>query len=272
MIRLIVNIIIFAGLVYGGFWLWNNNPTVRNFVQDKLETGKFLTLEEQFSSEQIMAANEQELLKDESYTFLEPDLIFYPYLLMEVKYVASGDKTGEGMLLWGLDNGEMVIDATTWERSHGFEDAINSGASRNDFKLLNIIAKNRGTVTRETLANTLNIEGAILDSWLDAARKKQLIIRSGDGYRIHLNKPRLNVDPITKINTWLVTKPFKGVNKMPRQYSKSQVENVCKAAFAIRNVSEVFLPVYIIRVMNPDGSVFTTYWNALNGKRIIDVF
>jgi len=38
--------------------------------------------------------------------------------------------------------------------------------------------------------------------------------------------------------------------------------------FAIRKTTEIFLPVYSIVVQNPDGSQMTTYWNALNGKRL----
>ncbi len=36
----------------------------------------------------------------------------------------------------------------------------------------------------------------------------------------------------------------------------------------IRSEKEVFLPIYSIEVLNADGSVQVTDWNALNGQRI----
>jgi hypothetical protein len=58
-----------------------------------------------------------------------------------------------------------------------------------------------------------------------------------------------------------------------KRYRSSQIETIAKAAFgndfAIRKTTEIFLPVYSIVVQNPDGSQMTTYWNALNGKRLL---
>jgi hypothetical protein len=60
--------------------------------------------------------------------------------------------------------------------------------------------------------------------------------------------------------------------KVAKRYSKSDIEKNAKAVFGadftIRNSKEVFLPVYSIEVLNPDGSVLTTYWNALSGQRM----
>ena len=54
--------------------------------------------------------------------------------------------------------------------------------------------------------------------------------------------------------------------------SSSQIQKIAKAAFGddftVRNTTEVYLPVYSIEVLNPDGSTFTTYWNALTGDRM----
>ena len=59
---------------------------------------------------------------------------------------------------------------------------------------------------------------------------------------------------------------------MPKRFRTSQIETTAKAAFgndfAIRKTTEIFLPVYSIVVQNPDGSQMTTYWNALNGKKL----
>jgi hypothetical protein len=80
------------------------------------------------------------------------------------------------------------------------------------------------------------------------------------------------VIPETKLAHWLVTKPTKKAVRVKKRYSASQIQKTAKAAFgndfAIRRTTEIFLPVYSIVVQNPDGTLMTSYWNALNGKRL----
>ncbi len=271
--RFISSLILFAIIAYGGWWMWNNNSALQRFVQQKLDSGKFRTIEERFSAEQIMTLHSAELLKDESHSYLEPALLFHPYLIMEVKYIMKDSNiTGEGTILWGQEDGEMVIDTKTWEKTHGFEDAINAGADRNDFRVINAISERGGTMSREDLAQELHTNSDVLDAWLDSVRRKQLVLRNKNEYKLHFHKPRFNILPVTKMDSWIVTKPYKGANRVPRKYTKSQIARISKAAFGnhftIRTISEVFLPIHSIKVQNPDGSVMTSHWNAVNGKRI----
>jgi hypothetical protein len=176
------------------------------------------------------------------------------------------------MILWGLVDGEMVINTGTWEKTHGFTDCIASNATRQEFKIINALASKGGSWDREGLSKFLNIENNILDTWVDACRKKSLIVQSGNTYRLHLQNPKLQVIPETKLDQWLVTKSTKHALRVKKRYRSSQIETVARAAFgndfAIRKTTEIFLPVYSIVVQNPDGSQMTTYWNALNGKRL----
>lgn len=260
-------------LVGGGYWTWNYQPKVRSKVEDLLSSATFQTLEVRYSAETIMDAHRKELLKDADHVFLEPTLKFVPYLLLDVKYARSYDKTGEGVILWGLVDAEMVINTGTWERSHGFADCIESNATRQEFKIINALASRGGTWDREGLSKFLNIENNILDTWVDSCRKKSLIVQNGNTYRLHLQNPKLQVTPETKLEQWLVTKPTKHAQRVKRRYRPAQIENIARAAFggdfAIRKTTEIFLPVYSIVVQNPDGTHMTTYWNALNGKRLI---
>ncbi|MFN0064647.1 MAG: hypothetical protein ACKVOH_00235, partial [Chlamydiales bacterium] len=77
--------------------------------------------------------------------------------------------------------------------------------------------------------------------------------------------------PITHLAEPLVTQEGKSNVKMKKRYSVSQIRKLTEIAFgtnfAIRKMQQVFLPVYMISVQNPDGSVRTTHWNALNGQR-----
>ncbi len=266
-------LLIISALGGGAFVSWNRMPHLRTQVEELLNGSTFQTLEVRYSAESIMEAHRKELLKDNEHVFLEPTLKFIPYLLMDVKYNRSQDKTGEGVILWGLIDGEMVINTSTWEKTHGFTDCITSNATRQEFKIINALASRGGTWDREGLSKFLNLENNILDTWVESCRKKSLIVQTGNSYRLHLQNPKLQVIPETKLEHWLVTKPTKHALRIKRRYRPAQIEIIAKAAFgndfAIRKTSEIFLPIYSIIVQNPDGSIMTTYWNALNGKRFV---
>src|SRR3990167_7828413 len=267
--------ILFVALLIalGVFWSWIYFPGFRGRVEDLLSSGTFQTLEVRYSAEAIMDAHRRELLKDGEHVYLEPSLKFIPYLLMEVKYNRTHDKTDEGVILWGLVDGEMVINTSTWEKTHGFTDCIASNATRQEFKIINALAARGGSWDRDGLSRFLNIENNFLDTWIDSCEKKSLVVKKGNDFRLHLEKPLLQVLPETKLEHWLVTKPTKHAQKVKRRYRPAQIEMVARSAFgaefAIRKTIEIFLPVYSIVVQNPDGSQMTTYWNALNGKRFI---
>ena len=127
-------------------------------------------------------------------------------------------------------------------------------------------------MSAEALAKSLKMELDDLQRLLDAAERKQLLVRQGDRYRLHFQNPIIKVRPETKMTQWLVTKPYRHTVRVPRRYSVQQVQDTIRAAFGksfvIREWKEVYLPVYSIDVQNPDNSIATYKWNALNGKRL----
>jgi len=264
----------FTAILIGAAFLvlWNQNPQFREIIQSYVENGEFLTLEARYSAEQIMKTHQEELIPSPQYTYQDPTLKFYPYLLMEVKYTEANRKTREGIILWGMVDGEMVIDTETWEKTHGFEDTINARANRTDFIFINTLSKYRGSLTLPRLQRELGWEDKEFKEAIERARQKYLIIVNGNEVGLHFQNPNFNVPPHTKINQWLVTKPYHHAQRMDKRYSKRQIERTVKAAFGhdftVRHSKEVFLPVYSIEVLNPDGSTLTTFWNALNGKRV----
>lgn len=261
--------VIFIGLVLA----WNTYPELRTFLP---ATFQYKTLEVRYSAENIMEKHKKELLKDHNHSFLDPDLKFVPYLLFEVKYNRSKDRTGEGFLLWSLIDGEMVVDASKWEKTHGFYDCLKVGADRNDFKIINALTSKGGAMDRDALAKMLSVENETLDLWIEGCRRKNLIVQNGNNIRLHLQNPKMHVIPETKIDQWIVMKPSKASNILPQKYRPYQIEKLIKSAFgndfAIRKATEIFLPIYSITVQNPDGSQMTTYWNALNGERLDQSF
>jgi hypothetical protein len=117
------------------------------------------------------------------------------------------------------------------------------------------------------------MENDTLNALIEGLKRKQLVVVAGNRYRLHLQNPNLKVSPITEMHERLVTKTGKNSKKVSKRFSLSQVERLTKAAFgdefAIRHTMDVYLPVHSIVVQNPDGSLHTSLWNALNGKRIL---
>lgn len=270
--RKTIFIFIVICILAGGFWLLNGPGQFSGMVQQYVENGEFITLKAKFTPEQIMEAHNAELLVDDQHTFQEPDLKFHPYLLMEVKYSQQDKKSREGVVLWSLVDGEMVLDTETWEKTHGFEDAINADATRHDLKVMQALAKHKGTATLDQLQKELRVEKDGLAAWIESALSKHLIVQKGNELQLHFQDPKILVQPETKVTDWLVKKPYNHAQRVNSQYSNHQIQKIAKAAFGedftVRNTSEVFLPVYSIIVANPDNSTFTTYWNALNGQRM----
>lgn len=270
--RKIITYLIIGTLLIGAFWLYSNHENFSSIVQQYVDNGEFITLKARYTPENIMEAHRKELLADDKHSFQEPELKFHPYLLMEVKYFQPDKKSREGVILWSLVDGEMVINTETWEKTHGFEDAINAGATRNDFKLMQALARNKGSATLDKLQKELQIEKDTLQSWIESALTKHLVVLKGNEVQLHFQDPKILVQPETKITDWMVKMPYNHAQRVASKYSNSQIQKIAKAAFGedftVRSSSEVFLPVYRIVVSNPDGSTLTSYWNALNGQRM----
>lgn len=270
--RRMLYLVILAALCCGAYLFWQKNGDLMGFLKPYVDLGDMATLEARYTAGQIMEANKNKLRMDEQHRLQEPYLRFYPYLLMDVKYSISGEKTREGVLLWGMVDGEMVLNSDTWETSHGFQDAIESGASREDFKILFALDANGGELSREELQRKLQVESDVLEFWISSAKQKHLVIQKGNQFYLHFESPKLNVTPQTKLKQALVTKPSVQAVRIPIRYSMRQIEKTAKAAFGneftIRAAREVFLPVYSLDILNPDGSLLSTQWNALNGRRL----
>jgi hypothetical protein len=259
---------------FGGWWIWNS-AALDNW-KDQLfhyvDNRDILTLEARFLPEQIIQSHQKEILGDDKRTLQNTVLKYYPYLWLEVKY-PEASKTREGVLLWGLDDGEIVLQTETWEKSHGFKDCLECQASRSDFRILQSLSRHQGHMTVDELQKEFQVEREVLIHWIEEAKKKHLIVQKGNTLQLHFENPKLFVTPQTKINQHLVTKPRGEGQKVARNYSRNEIIDITKAAFGndvkIRNEQEIFLPVYSFEVLNPDGSVKVSEWNALTGQRII---
>lgn len=267
--RFLKIIFVVAVIGAGAWWYWDDALDIKQSTMSYIENGDILTLEAKFTPERIMEANRQELLGSGGRTYLDPILKFSPYLLMEVKYLQDG-KSKEGFMLWGMEDGEMVLNSETWETTHGFEDCINASACSSDFKIINAIARNKGSMTRGELQEYLSLEQEVIDPWIESARQKHLIVQKGNLLQLHFENPKVSVIPQTKIKQSLVTKNALRNQRLPSRYSKSKIMKTAQSAFGsdftIRSEKEVYLPIYTIEVQNPDGSIRRSDWNALTGQ------
>ncbi len=270
--RKIIPYLVIGLLLTAGLWMYNSMDHFSGMVQQYVENGEFITLKARYTPEQIMESHRKELLVDDQHAFQDTGLKFHPYVLMEVKYFQPDKRTREATALWSLVDGEMVLNTDSWDKTHGFEDAINADATRNDFKLMQALAKSKGASTLDRLQKELQVEKETLHLWVDSALAKYLVVQKGNELQLHFQDPKILVQPETKMNDWLVKKPYNHAQRVTGKYSNAQIQKIAKAAFGedftVRSSTEVFLPVYSIEVVNPDGSILTSFWNALNGQRM----
>jgi hypothetical protein len=270
--RFLFVLIIIACLGLGSWYALKHGDQVLRLMPINVASGEFQTLEIRHPADEIMQNHKRELLKNQSYTFLETKLLFHPYLLMDVKFAKPQGGTEEGVLLWGLHDGEMVIKTASWETSHGFEDCLIARANSNDLKIIAALNELGGSAEKEKLYAFFKIEPETMDKWIEHCRSKKLIVMQQQTLRLHLQNHRLVSNPITHFDQQLVAQPAMPAHRIKGKYSISQIKNLAQmafgSAFAIRRTEEIYLPVYAIPVQNPDGSILTTYWNALNGQRI----
>lgn len=270
--KLIVAILLIAFAT--GAWLtWGEGTSLlHDSIKQYIENGELTTLEVRFYPEQIMKSQRESLIGNSNRSYREPEIKYFPYLLIESKYTQTDKKTREGMILWSLVNGEMVLDTDTWEETSGFADAIKANANRNDFKLMNALAKHQGSCSQEMLQQELHMDPDALAPWVESICKKRLVVQVGHDLQLHFQEPKIFVTPLTRIKTSFVSKNYNYQQCEPKKYSRGQIQQAAQAAFGptftIRNIREVYLPVHCIGILNPDGSSSITYWNAISGKRI----
>ena len=270
--RLLTTFFSLATLGYGLYWVADKNPELKQKAEELLHFRTTSALETRYRASQVMDSHQKSLLKEKGARFLDPELRFYPYLLMEVKF-SNQNRTKEGLVLWDLTDGEMVLDTKTWEKTHGFADCLNTSAQSHEFQILSYLSAQGGASDVESLEQHMHLERPLLEVMLQGCLRKNLIISNGaNHYRVHLDSPKWTSSPETKLYEPLTTRPHKGAIRACRHFSKAQVERMAKLAFgesfSIRTSTEIYLPIHRIVVENPDGSIHTSHFNALSGNEL----
>lgn len=262
---------LFSTIVVLGWWFWDPQNDLRDTVSQYIENGEILTIESKYTPEQLMEEHRQDLIGQDKRIYQDPIYKYSPYLLLEVKYVED-KKSREANVLWSLADGEMVLNTESWETTHGFQDCLNCNASRHDFKVIQALARYQEPITIERLQKDLQVERETVEVWLESAKNKHLITQKGPLVQLHFEDPVLLVSPQTIIKQPLVSKPIHYSQRNSKLYTRNQVVRMVQDAFGedftIRQEKEVFIPVYTLTVLNPDGSIHTSEWNAVTGQRM----
>lgn len=262
-----------AVLFFVVLWaLWIYFEPISSTVNAYVENGDFVTLEARYTPEEILEAQRSSLLGGNARSYKGISTKYLPYLLLEVKYAGSDKKTREGIVLWSLFDGEILLNTENGQRTHGYFDAISNNATANDYKILQSLSRNGGVLAVEQLQRELRLEEEALENWIASARMKHLITQKGNFLQLHFQNPKLVITPQSIIAQRVVTKPYSQADWLPKKFSRSQIESSAKAAFGsdftVRTAQEIYLPVFSIEVQNPDGSTLTSYWNPLNGQQL----
>jgi hypothetical protein len=272
--RIFFSFFAIAILLFGGWSFWGNKLNLSEITSvcfSKMGSSELPTFEIRYSADAIMETHRSELIKNDNYRFLETNLIFYPYLLMKVKYIKD-NRTEEGDLLFSLSDGEMVLDSRSWEKTHGYQDCLLVDAEEEEFKILKAITEFGGFIDKDKIAQKFKNDPKTIEKAIESCTKKNLIVLQGNKYRLHLRNPIFAKYPVTYFAETFVTHKTKSAEKARKNYSTSEIISLTKRAFgshfAIRSHEELFLPVYSVKVQNPDGSILTTEWNALTGAAL----
>ncbi len=263
---------VLALVVAGGIWALEERPDISQYLDFGLTESPVQTFEVAYTPETIMQKHKQDLLRTSEHSFGEPYMQFSPLLLLHVKFTPNQKQTEEADCLWDQTTAEMILDTSTFETTHGFEDCVNSQATDEDFRLLHALSKRGGSLNKDTLAQELGVGNDVLTLQLNSLRKKHLIVQKLDTISLHFQSPTLQVAPRTLIAQNFVDKEIQKEAKISPNYSKSQIQKMAQDAFgadfAIRSSKEVYLPVVVIVVQNPDGSQLKTSFNGITGARL----
>lgn len=263
--RFISTFLFLAAAGAGLWWVDEKQPDLKIKALQIATKTSVNVLESRFSASQLL---EKEKGINQSEFFLK----YHPYLLMEVKFINQASVSEEGVILWDLIDGEMVLDSKIWKKTHGFADCINSAATYEEYRIVTSLALSGGVADRTTLINNLEINPSEASLLLEKCRKKKLIVKQGNHYRLHLQNPLFHLKPVTDTPFPLVTKNVKTTEKMQRRYSPSQIKKAAEAAFgeefAIRHTQEVFLPIYSVKSSEGGEYPHTIHLNAISGQKI----
>ena len=154
-------------LLIGGILIWQNNRSLRRLIERASRGNEITVFESRYLSQDLPKKDYKDIT-----------LLFFPYLMMEVKFPGNDGKAGHGILLWSLTSGEAVINGDTWEMTRGFAQALSSKPSKDAFRLMQVISLYGGSVSKELLEKQLRLHNGKLDEVINEAIDKKFVINN----------------------------------------------------------------------------------------------
>ena len=108
--RFISTFLFLAAAGAGLWWVDEKQPDLKIKALQVATKTSVNVLESRFSASQLL---EKEKGINQSEFFLK----YHPYLLMEVKFINQASVSEEGVILWDLIDGEMVLDSKIWKKT-----------------------------------------------------------------------------------------------------------------------------------------------------------
>lgn len=270
--RIISTLITVATLAYGYMWFSKNYPTITDGTLSFVSGQELTGIRPIYTPEQVLDRHATNLTRHGGVISGDPDILYVPVLLLNVKYADTFYTTGEGVLLFDLLDGEMILNINTLEKTHGLADCLRAQASKHECKVISLMAKKGGQLGRESIKRGLRVDMDLVDEWVDNCRQKKLIVPSGNGYRLHMQNPRLPNSPVTYVDNPLTTFRSKRFSGRKPQFDTAHIPSLCTAFFGsdfgIKTQEIAYLPIYRINVEGLDKDITTLYFNSISGKPI----
>lgn len=264
-------LVIFSALSFAAYYGYLHRAEVEDFLPVVSHEDTIDTFENAFSAEDFLSRHAKTLLPTKQHTFGATRLFFCPHLFLQVKHSPDGRSTMASAMLWNLIDGELVLDTNSFEETQGFADCLSSKAGADDFRILLLLSR-KGALTKDQIVQELGTDTQVVCDRIEDMRKRHLVVVASDVVRLHVESPLIKNDPSTAITRPLVQRKITKDDKLLPVYSKQDIEYLVKSAFgqdvAIRTSRLVFVPLYEIQILNPDGSIRRTFWNAVSGKEL----
>ncbi len=274
-VSLLIKLLAILLVASGTYFLYmHQRAWLHEFISQADAEESITCFEATIIPEDLQKKSAKTLLKNEKYSWGESHFIYLPCLLVDAKYSQEQQRsTQSGKMLWDLSAGELILDTNTFAKTAGFEDCLSSKVNAEDFRILNLLAKHQGSVSKDIVLRELGYDDDLAFQRIQDLRKKKLIATSNDTLRIHVENPLFRVEPKSNITLPFVTREVLRGQLIPTRFNQHELIDMIKVAFGsdlgIRSTKIVFLPIIQLKILNPDGSKRTTHWNAITGKEII---
>lgn len=276
----LANIVLYSAVSLGSVWLWEHNPSVRVWVDNHFFS--YIDVKFDHSDDHVIANR----FTVEHITNNGPGpgtklhtckVLYLPLLKMDVKY-RGAIGTEEGIIVWDLVSGEMLMDLESWTYSHGLEDCLISDISHDAFLVLSSLSKKgkrRECTDVMGISKDTGLNYEFLDALLRDCTNLGLVVSKNNGYALHIQNPRLPDSPLSSSyqnlpSSWTTTQSrITRDTKIKSTYTVEMVQQFAMKIFGpnfiIKRSSIVYLPLFLIQYNAPDGSLHTTYYNAFSG-------